>query len=343
MTNAIADPVFLYNMESAGEWVDSRPCFNADGSEVVFMRQNPTSAQDNNPPAALYTVSSVESTGNTPVQLYPYGSAEPDNTNQATRPDWSWCNHNIAFSGTVTPVGGSPQTGLFVLPPDGAAPVYVEITGKTSSISYPTWYPDGEHIAVTDYSVNQILEVSSGNIHSSQDGIALTRTNQIWAGMSSINQADSSQLCMAAQPPDIDNVGESSDLQPGYNQQDNNIWVQTATTDNPFSIQVPGHGNGRAPWWSPDGNFIVFESDYLHADGKSLAIFVYRITDQSITAVTPLSGWSCSHAKWHPTNSTQLVCSAIKYHDKSPVQTGIAIVTVPESVVSQPAWACNNS
>ena len=324
MSTSIADPVFLYPYEANDNWVDSRPCFKADGSSVVFMRQ----AGSGTAPGAIYSVSADPSNGSNPVQVYPFGDVAPTYENQATRPDVSWANSNIAFSGAVTNSEGVTQTGLFVLPADGDAPTYVPILNKTAVISYPTWYPDGIHIAVTNYTVNQILSVDSTNTSAPQSGTALTQPAQLWAGMASINQADSSLVCMAAQLPNTDSNSGQTGSMPGYSQNNNNIWVQNGD-NKPYSIQIEGHGNGRAPWWSPDGTCIAYESSYQHADGKSLAIFIYRNADQSITPVTPLKNWSCSHAKWHPTDPSTLVCSATQFDSGNVVRKGVAVVTLP--------------
>ncbi len=331
MTTYIKEPVFLYDKQYAAGWQDSRPCFNADASLIVFMRQVPSTKENPSPPAALYTIiwqdSGETSPGTIPVQFYPFDNVVPTHTHQATRPDCSWKTNSIAFTGSVPNNGKTIQHGLFFLSPD-ESPVYVEIKHKSRSISYPSWYPDGQHIAVTDYSVNQILKVDTSKAGSPQTAIELTATNQIWAGMSSVNQVDSTQLCMAAQPPVHAPKDSHTDMQARYNQNANNVWVQPSLPTPSYPIQVNGHGNGRAPWWSPNGECIVFESNYMHADGKSLAIFIYRVADQSITPVTPLSGWSCQHAKWHTSNPSQLVCSAKQFVGGVETRAGIAVVDI---------------
>ena len=187
----MADPQWLYDEDHT----DSRPCFNAKGDTVVFMREGGVDG-----PGRLYTIpvpSQLPGTG-TPKLLFP--TIPGSNDDNATRPDWSWTNHRIAFSGAHSVVGPLVvERGLFLVDADGTNLDYIPIhgAGPIGNIEYPSWYPDGQHVAVTDYGNYRILHVDTA---SSPPGNAyeLTKPDWILIGQSSVNQVDTNHLCMAA-------------------------------------------------------------------------------------------------------------------------------------------------
>jgi Tol biopolymer transport system component len=297
-------PTFLYG-DPGSQTSDSRPCFDATGDKVVFMREV------NGGPASLWTVDVTADGSATPAQLFPHQA--PTSSNNATRPDWSWHDGRIAFSGNHT-----GDAGLFVIQADGTQPQHVAITVNGTAvggdkIQYPAWYPGGTHIAVTDYNVNRILKVTLSSGHA----VAWTDPAKLLTGQSSVNQSATDEICAAAQLPGS-----------AYDQTNNHVWVQT-TDPQPYCIQVHGHGHGRAPWWSPSGHFIAFESDYDTTDPSHYAIYLYRVFDQKLTRVTPRDGWSCTHAKFHPTKN-RIVVGAHQIGQRS----GIAIVDFDVAVVA---------
>lgn len=57
---------------------------------------------------------------------------------------------------------------------------------------------------------------------------------------------------------------------------------------------------GRAPWFSPCGNFIVFESNRDNPDFPDLyRLYIYSLKDGSIKPITPPS-LNVQHGKWSP-------------------------------------------
>jgi len=62
----------------------------------------------------------------------------------ATRPDWSRHNNQIAFTGT----SGDGFSTVWLINPDGTHARPLALTGITEVVFYPTWYPDGDHLAL---------------------------------------------------------------------------------------------------------------------------------------------------------------------------------------------------
>lgn len=305
----IATPQFLYSAREAKKNEDSRPCFNKEGDRVVFMRTT-----ESNPASALFTVPATCSPGNKPRQLFP--GVTPTSDNEATRPDWSWVHGRIAFAGAL-----KTNLGLFIINGDGSDCRHVPIlVGENQHriddqrISYPSWYPDGRLIAVTNYANNRVLCVDSTSGHARP----LTDPDEILAGMASVSQTSHETLCMAAQRPSGP-----------YDQTHNHIWVQHPQAS-PVRIQTQGHRNGRAPWWSPCGRMIAFESSDPQTPGR-YAIYIYKHSDKSLTPVTPLQDWSCSHPKWHPTIPYRLVIGAVQYENGEKKRHGIAIIDISDT------------
>jgi dipeptidyl aminopeptidase/acylaminoacyl peptidase len=101
---------------------------------------------------------------------------------------------------------------------------------------------------------------------------------------------------------------------------------------------------GRAPWWSPNGQFLAFESVLTPADGYNA---FYRIWVLELTVDPPSVGamqmvtppdLPVQHAKWSPNG--RLIVFAYVIPGAKPVSTpqgemmpqGIAIVDVPSSI-----------
>lgn len=82
--------------------------------------------------------------------------------------------------------------------------------------------------------------------------------------MPTVNQVDGRSIAFAGQPI----YGQA------YNENCNNIWT--------FNPALPGatpsllnRGQGRAPWWSQDGQTIAFESNFQPHEGQQgYAVYV---------------------------------------------------------------------
>jgi hypothetical protein len=128
----------------------------------------------------------------------------------------------------------------------------------------------------------------------------------LWAGMPSVNPVYPNLIVFAGQ--NVQNSGS-------YKQDQNYIWLVDMSQNpiNPVPLEpgAPSSGNfeaqwqGRAPWWSPDGNWVAFESYRAcppspeHKKGL-YAIFVYRYQGGSPAAQVTDPKWNINHAKWYP-------------------------------------------
>jgi Tol biopolymer transport system component len=283
--------------------VDARPTFSPDGSEVLFMRNVPTAAQ-----SSFYV---VKTWGGPAVPFIPRNL--PPGLS-LTRPDWSWhrSSYPIVFNGTLPATQQAPAQSNIYLLDDSTRTIECVLQGfvdKYQVYSYPSWYPDGVHASITNYyypidqdgfstSPNPRMELDKLDIRNGRL-TALTDPDNIWPGMSSVAQ------CPAIEDPPIAFAGMTPESAQNpvdmgrYNQNENQIWLRLpgGRLDQVQNLQ------GRAPWWSPNGRFLAFESNRL---SPSYQIFVQDpYIPQIIAPVTP-PGLYVMHAKWAP-GATKLV------------------------------------
>jgi TolB protein len=239
---------------TTGDETDYWPVFSPDGKAVLFTRGPDT--------GAVLMIVSLE-TGET----RPFLAEAMPNVDQ-TRPDWSRADHHrVAFAGTG---------GIWLVEADGKSP---KLLPNTENMIYPSWYPDGNAMAVmqTNGARNQPCTVKIG-----LDGATLGPLSPpgLYTGMPSVNQAEADLVVYPGQPA----VGV-------YNQDNNQLWLTANSGVTATEIEA---AQGRAPWWSPDGRLIAFESS-RSTDGYALyvatpdASIVLRLTDPAIQA---------NHAKW---------------------------------------------
>ena len=283
---------------------DGRPCFSPDGNTILFMRTE----------SGVTSFYTIPTTGGDATKLFSFPG---EDQMQATRPDWSWVNNTIAFTGC--PMDNGQKGYLYTIDSSGGSLTYYPVGSPAGDqIFYPSWYPDGKSIAITNYSDNLIEQVFVDP--PSTDGIPVSDPDDILYGMCSINQNPDTGwlLAGAAQRPS----------QNGYHQKNNHIWLQT------FSGEIRENkvtAVGRAPWWSPDGSQIAFEGTVDKSIG-SYAIYVQTIgsPEQDFVAgpiqVTPSPPqFQTQHAKWSPTGSDQLVCMVKQLTPQGPFN-GIVLI-----------------
>jgi hypothetical protein len=228
-------------------FIDGRPCFDPTGTTVLFMR---TPIDDQNQ-TWLYTIPATSARHN------PHHCQAPDpffvdRNLRATRPDWSWSrtSFEIAFAGNsnLHLLNTKTRKSLFVdCQPSGS------IVLKT--LSYPSWTADGSAIVLTNYSEQalehqQLLRVPvppDPSVGFSPVCTAVTDPSQVWPGMCSVSPSNPNLVAFAGQTPNLAKV---------YDQNWNQIWVQNGAS---APLEVDGI-QGRAPWWSPSGTAIAFET-----------------------------------------------------------------------------------
>jgi Tol biopolymer transport system component len=160
-----SDPRYVYN----------RPCFTPSGEFVVFQRAvlRGNWARERNSNQTAWSLWVVPVAGGDPSLLFAHDEIRP------TRPDCSWTNGHIAFTGIDR---NGPR--LWLIDSMGQNLTHIPVRDRQGSdIVYPSWCPDGSALAVTDYSTRQVLRVEfpDGAVHE------LTDPDVVWAGMSSVS------------------------------------------------------------------------------------------------------------------------------------------------------------
>jgi hypothetical protein len=193
---------------------------------------------------------------------------------------------------------------------DSGGGAFRSLGAQTAGMNYPTWFPDAQALAVendtpipgtTDPSPNTTTINSSTGviINGDLEGPAL------WGGMPSVNPVNPNLIAFAGQP-----IAQA----PQYNQDFNTIWVMdTSSGAPPVPLEKGARTDpydprfqGRAPWWSPDGKWVVFESNRppqpLAEVGAGLyAIFLYEYGGSNPAIQITDIVYNCNHAKWFPT------------------------------------------
>lgn len=279
-------PVFnkLTQPTGSNSFVDGRPALSPDGKTVLFMHGPIPTGE----PSSLYTIALA---GGQPQKIEPIGC--PDEVRSFTRPDWSWHRDSfeVAFS-------GASSIYLLDMRTSRCRRVLKGSSNDNKIYSYPSWYPDGRSLSITNYwiRVNQngcssepnpkqvLLRLNVRN----RSKVPLTSAQRIWPGMSSVAQDPKTGF------PLIAFAGEPPKMNLPYCQNDNQIWIRLPRGQ---LRQVDG-GQGRAPWWSPSGKLIAFESN--RCTRGNYQIFIQDpYQPEKIVAVTPPDS-NVQHAKWSP-------------------------------------------
>jgi WD40-like Beta Propeller Repeat len=79
----------------------------------------------------------------------------------------------------------------------------------------------------------------------------------------------------------------------------------------PRSTTFDRNFQARAPWWSPDGKWVVFESNRLSPPNPTnkngmYAIFLYEYGTQRQAIQVTDPSHDCNHAKWYPNGFNNL-------------------------------------
>jgi Tol biopolymer transport system component len=274
----------VVRLTSDREFQDARPCFSPDGSTILFMRNRiipGRTAQTG--PSEFWTVPAL---GGVAERFAAVDSV------QLTRPDWSWHRdaYEIAFEAVRN---GRQSIWLMDVATRRCELVLGGLTTENRLYSYPSWYPGGRFLSVTNYwSEGDDPESRQRLMLVSLDGRtrALTNPAVIWPGMSSVYPGPS---CGDDVSPPIAFAGERP-TPAGYNQDDNQIWIRHSD-----GRVAPVDGQqARAPWWSPDGRLLALESNRL--TGGNYQIFVQSpYHPRQIRPITPPT-MKVQHAKWSP-------------------------------------------
>jgi WD40-like Beta Propeller Repeat len=289
MTGASPTPItpqFVFDYATMPKVNDYRCVVDAAGTSVIVERKALNTG------GAKPQLFVVDLAGRSATSLLPA-------LDETTRPDWCWHSGEIAFNYDADQkVGVLPKLGdkhrLFP---------------STSRMDYPTWFPDGDKLATESSALGPpaivfplpnttTIDPSTGAVIA----MALEGMN-LYGGMPSVNQVNPNLIAFAGQP-----VGST------YDQGTNYIWVKDTSSPEPavpLEYNCPATGNyspafqGRAPWWSPDGKWVVFESNRgcppskEYPDGMyAIYLYEYGVSNPAF-AITDWS-YNCNHAKWFP-------------------------------------------
>lgn len=266
---------------------DYWPCFSPDGKTVLFSRN--TNGQH-------WVLNLVPAAGGAVRPL----TAAPLPVS-ATRAAWSKSGM-IAFTGDS---GG--QTAIWLAAADGSGAHAVPTpTDGSQQLVYPSWYPDGTHVAAMDGKnlVIQRVDLASGATTPATDHA------QVLTGMPSVSP-DGAMIAFAGQK----NAGQP------YNQEENVIWLVNAAGK--LSTLEAKPIQGRAPVWSPDGKYLSFESD--RGPSGQYAIFIIKRDGTGLTQLTDYA-LNANHGVFSP-DGRHMVFAAM---DPASQQSRIAIVDLPE-------------
>jgi len=273
---------------------DYRPAIAADGKTIVFERSGQKEG------TVLYRL--VIGSGDPPHRFLPTLNAGQ------TRPDWCWANGRIAFN-----VAADGSNSVSLVDSDGN---HVSPVKNTGGFVYPQWDAAGKRLVVMNQSASaspkpcsSVIDTGGGMVHPNVNGKDAAGT-PMYGGMPAVSPEDADLIAFAGQP-DSPEWGSS-----GYQQSLNYIFVNQAGSSgyssNPLEPLAPTGKftpsfQGRAPAWSPDGRYIVFESD--RSGGYALFLFDRRHSNKAPIQLTDPTQNPAQHAKFYP-NGTQLIFCA---------------------------------
>jgi Tol biopolymer transport system component len=270
--------------------IDYWPCVSPDGKTVLFSR-----TKDNRKTWDLLVVpiagGEAHRLSSVPLPV------------SATRASWSTRLNVIAFTGTSS----EGKNTVWLINADGTQPRELASAGLSAQVLYPSWYPDGEALAVMDAGEQVIKRIDRERL----TAVPVTDRKELLTGMPTVSP-DGKWIAFAGQR----NVGQA------YDQTKNSIWIVSDTGALRTVEAVPGQG--RTPAWSPDGQSLAFESNRGSSSPQMYAVFTVNRDGSGLRQITPYE-LNANHPVWSP-DAGRLVFSA--RHTKDSDNTGIAIVDV---------------
>jgi Tol biopolymer transport system component len=303
--------------------VDYWPRFSPDGTTALFSHCEIGTGCGGAATSGYWTLWKTRIRHGTPAQFLVAGDTS------TTRSNWLLTSPSaadqIAFEGVDHRGDGS--SSLWVLAADGSNLRRVPLADSVGSPSYPSWFPDGASVLITTRGADEPgPRLTRVAIDTGKPLVTLTSPDVIWTGMSAVSH-HGTMLAVAAQLP---LVGQQ------YDDTNNQIWIQAVgdpTTENLGLHQLDAL-QGRAPDWSPDDQFIMFESSRGCVDGN-YAIFIEAGLGGEAVQATDCR-LNANHGVWSPDGKRFL----FSYAFGDPIAgkcaaggcRGIAIAPVPAQI-----------
>jgi Tol biopolymer transport system component len=293
------------------DWSDYRPAIASDGKTILFERS-----------AAMHTrmlYRLVIDSGKDPAPFLPHLAGAQ------SRPGWCWKNDVIAFN-----LSKDNATSVYTVGGDGKNPTEVP---KSDGFLYPQWDASGESLTVMNKSKSAVPDRCTCVIN--KNGVMLqpnvngsdSKGKPMFGGMPAVNPLHADRIAFAGQP----------NWEAHYNQDKNYIFLNhfdgTKYTSSPMEPQAPigafhASFQGRAPAWSPNGRYVVFESDRRRG-GYALFLFDTRNPSDPAVQLTDPKANPAQHAKWYPDGWCVIFCANPPHH---PNNFAIAYIVISDYV-----------
>lgn len=295
----------LHFITSDPDYSDYRPAIDSAAQHVVFER---TPAGGGT--TELYIVSMESAIPRLFIQA---GQGDDLITGPwQTRPDWSWVTGKVVLNVAAT---NNDALQVLIAQADGTP---LQNIHDSRGFVYPTWSPDGTQLIIYNASeganpepCTSLIALDGTVLQANLDGNDANNV-PMFAGFATPTPANVNLIAYAGQP----DMGWGPAAAGGYNQNYNYVFLNaenggvfsSAPLEPEASIAIydPAH-QGRAPVWSPDGNYVAFESD--RAGGY--AIFLANVAQGTAPVQVTDAGYGSQHAKFFP-DGTKLVLTALQ-------------------------------
>jgi WD40-like Beta Propeller Repeat len=325
-------PAFRYITRNPA-YTDYRPTPDPTGTQVIFERNDYANGKTVGI-TTLYLATNIMVAVPTPT---PFLVATPPYVLPAeqTRPDWNWKTGIVAYTGrvaTTTPGTFGPLTTFLA----SATGETMGEVGDTAGTYYPIWTGDDRLIVYRDESttsrpttvpppVTQLVSSPGGGVWVENLNGTDSAGVQVFGGFAAPRKTGPATKIAFAGQPALRNWGtpNANQATPAYGQDYNYVFLNSYAGSGPatsapletgasITAFVPAF-QGRAPYWSPDGNYIVFESNRSNTKNR-YALFLANVAKGTAPVQLTDEGYDAQHGKFLP-NGTTLVFTCLQTID----------------------------